>query len=122
METQIDEGKGQKIGSHIKMSGKVFGINLFLDEVITEHDSPKRKVWETVGTPKLLVIGSYQLGFELNPVSSGTNFGVFIDYELPKSLTTRWLGFLFGRTYAKWCVQQMIQGINEHFKGDKNGN
>lgn len=35
METWVDKGKGQKVGSHIKMSGKVFGINLFLDEVIT---------------------------------------------------------------------------------------
>lgn len=122
METKVDEGQGQRIGSHITMSGKVFGISLFLDEVITKHEPPNRKVWETVGTPRLIVIGSYQLGFDLNHVNDGTNFKVFIDYELPKALNTRWLGFLFGGMYAKWCVRQMIQGVQEQFKETRNEN
>lgn len=122
MKTKVDEGRGQIVGSHITMSGKVFGINLFLDEVVTQHEPPNRKVWETVGSPKLLVIGSYQLGFELTSLRSGTNFKVFIDYELPKSLSTRWVGYLFGSMYAKWCVRRMIQGVQEQFKAKQNGN
>jgi hypothetical protein len=35
------------------MSGKVVGVDLFLDEVIREREPPRRKVWETVGTPRL---------------------------------------------------------------------
>lgn len=120
METTVDDGYGQRIGSHITMSGKVFGINLFLDEVITKHEPPNQKVWETVGNPRLMVIGSYQLGFELKPVNGGTSFRVFIDYELPKFLSTRWLGYLFGGMYAKWCVRQMIQGVQEQFKSNGN--
>lgn len=116
MEIQIDEGEGQKIGSHIKMSGKVFGVSLFLDEVIIERTPPSQKVWETVGKPKLLVIGPYRLGFEISPTDKGSSLRVFIDYDLPQSLSSKWLGFLFGGIYAKWCVRQMTQGVQERFK------
>src|SRR3989344_7411632 len=78
METRVDEGNGQKLGSHIKMSGKVFGINLFLDEVITKHEPPFKKEWETVGKVNLLVIDNYILGFEIKPDSSGSLIRVYI--------------------------------------------
>lgn len=116
METQFDEGKGQKVGSHIKMSGRVFGINLFLDEVITNHAPPLSKQWKTVGNINLLVIDHYTLGFEIKPRNGNSEFKVYINYSLPKTFKTRWLGILLGRIYAKWCVNQMINGVKEHFK------
>jgi hypothetical protein len=115
MSTETDEGRGQAVGSHIRMSGKVFGINLFLDEVITLREPPFRKTWKTVGTPKLLVIGNYEMGFEINEENGGSRFRVFINYELPEAARTRWLGNLFGGLYARWCVQQMIQGARDQF-------
>lgn len=114
-ETKIDEGKGQKIGSHIQMSGKILGINMFLDEVIIKREPPFRKSWETVGDLSLLVIGNYELGFELEPENNNSKLKVYIDYGLPRSLRTRWLGIFFGEMYAKMCVQQMINGVKDHF-------
>ena len=116
MKTEVDAGKGQKVGSHIRMGGKVFGVNLFLDEVIIEHEPPYRKVWETVGKINLLVIDHYKLGFEIKQEGSSSELKVFIDYNLPRSLATYWLGVLFGEMYAKWCVAQMINGVEERFK------
>lgn len=116
METRVDEGKGQKVGSRIQMHGKIFGINLFLDEVITEHNPPIRKAWETVGNINLLVIDHYKLGFEIQPDDSTSKFKVYIDYNLPQSASTKILGFLLGDIYAKWCVNQMISGVQVHFK------
>mgnify|MGYP001602920237 CR=1 FL=1 len=115
MEVQTDEGHGQRVGSHIRLSGKVFGINLFLDEVVTQHEPPYRKAWQTVGDLNLLVIGHYKMGLEIEPKNNNSRLTVSIDYELPKSLRTRWLGLLFGGTYAKWCVKQMIKSSSEHF-------
>lgn len=114
MDTQMDEGKGQKVGSHIRMGGKIFGIHLFLDEVIIEHNPPRRKVWKTVGNPKLLVIGHYQMGIEIHPRDKQSHFKVFIDYELPGG-GTGWMGYLFGDMYAKWCVRQMLDSVRSHF-------
>ncbi|KKP80693.1 MAG: hypothetical protein UR81_C0019G0011 [Candidatus Levybacteria bacterium GW2011_GWB1_35_5] len=115
MDVKLDEGSGKKVGSHIKLSGKVFGIKIYLDEIITTHEPPKRKEWQTVGSLRLLVIGNYRMGFEISPESQGSRLKVFIDYDMPTLLYTRWLGYLFGGIYAKWCVQQMIKGSRNHF-------
>lgn len=118
METETDDGKGQAVGSHIRLIGKAFGIKLFLDEVVTLREPPHRKVWETVGTPKLLVIGSYRMGLDIDEEDGMSRLRVFIDYNLPSGIS-RLLGYLFGRAYAKWCVQQMIKDVGEQFKSQR---
>ena len=113
MDVSLDGGRGQKVGSHIKLSGKIFGIALFLDEVITRREPPRVKAWATVGSPKLLVIGNYQLKVEVEPQNEGSLLRVSIDYDLPEK--NNWLGKLFGGAYAKWCVAQMVNGTRNHF-------
>lgn len=115
MITKIDDGKGKKVGSHIQMSGKVLGISLFLDEVVTVYEPPFTKAWQTVGDIQLLVIGHYRLGFEIKPHHDQSRMKVYIDYHLPELLFTRLLGYVFGPVYAKWCVRQMITGVVKHF-------
>lgn len=115
METSTDEGKGQKVGSHIKMDGRVFGINLFLDEVVTEYTPPFKKVWQTVGKPKLLVVGNYTMGIEIASQQEKAKLKVFIDYDLPNG-GSKVLGYLFGQMYAKWCVRQMLDAAKNNFK------
>ena len=113
MEIKSDDGYGQRVGSHIRLSGKVLGMLIFLDEVVTIHKSPFFKTWETVGDIRLLVIGHYRMGFEIKPQRDHSSFRVFIDYDLP--LVNAWLGRLFGGFYARWCVTQMINGARNHF-------
>lgn len=113
METSVDAGHGQRMGSHIRMNGKVFGITISLDEVITHHEPPRIKIWETVGTPKLLIIGHYRMKVEIEPQGNESLFRVSIDYDLPARNV--WLGRLFGGFYAKWCVQQMTKDTRSYF-------
>ena len=115
MTTRVDEGNGQAVGSHIFMSGRMFGLLLELDEVVTVHRPPVDKVWQTVGQPKLLVIGQYQMGVRIQPSAIGAQLTVFIDYALPDGVVTYWLGRLFGGMYAKWCVNRMLDGVVTHF-------
>lgn len=116
METQVDEGKFQKVGSHLRMRGAILGIKLFLDEVVTQHEPPFRKEWQTIGKINLIVIDHYKLGFEIVPDKNNSRLTVFIDYKLPKSAKTYMLGILFGEFYAKRCVGQMITEVSRHFK------
>ena len=44
LETLIDEGRGQKVGSRIRLSGRVFGVELSVEEIVVERDPPRRKV------------------------------------------------------------------------------
>ena len=116
MNSHTDEKKFQEIGSHLQMEGTVFGIKLFLDEIVTIHKPPLQKEWKTIGDINLIVIDHYTLGFEIKPENNNSNLRVYIDYKLPKSPATRLLGYLFGNTYAKWCVGQMLNGVKKHFR------
>jgi Polyketide cyclase / dehydrase and lipid transport len=115
MQTVLDEGRGQAIGSHIRMGGRILGLELALDEVVTERTPPLRKVWETVGTPRLLVIGPYRMAFEIEAQGTASLLRVFIDYELPKTTLSRCLGRLFGHSYARWCAKTMVADAVQHF-------
>ena len=115
MTTSVDEGLGQRVGSHIRMSGRLLGIELSLDEVVTQRDPPTRKVWETVGSPRLLVIASYRMGFEAASHGGDTRLTVFIDYALPATWPARWLARLFGRYYAHWCTRRMVNDAVREF-------
>jgi hypothetical protein len=115
MQTELDAGRGQTVGSRIRLSGSVFGLALSVEEVVTERIPPTRKVWETTGSPRLLVIEHYRMGFEITSQKSGSLLRVYIDYALPEDLLMRWLGFLLGPYYARWCTQQMVRDTAEQF-------
>ncbi len=119
MQTDLDEGRGQIIGSRIRLTGRVLGIELSVEERVTERVPPYRKVWKTTGAPKLLVIGPYRMGFELSPQGNGSMLRVFIEYSLPEKAPDRWLGRLFSRYYARWCTQQMVHDAVKHFASHK---
>jgi len=115
MQTSFDAGLGRAVGSHVQMSGKMLGLTLFLDEVIREREPPHRKEWETVGTPMLLVIGGYRMGFDVTTTGKVTSLRVFIGYDLPSTPGQRILGSIFGSMYARWCVRQMVDGARANF-------
>lgn len=100
------------------MTGRIVGLKLSLDEVVTERQPPTRKAWETVGSPRLLVIGPYRMGFDVTPRGSGSQHRVFIDYALPARWPERRLGRLFGGYYARWCTQSMVADAVKQFEGD----
>jgi len=115
MSIEVDDARGRAVGSHIRMSGRILGLRLFLDEVVTRRQPPTDKIWRTVGPLRLLVIGSYTMGVRVNAEPGGSRLHVFIDYALPRGWATRWLGRLFGGLYARWCVGQMLAGAEQHF-------
>jgi hypothetical protein len=121
MDVRLDAGRGKAVGSHIVLDGRVFGIHLYLDEVVTEREPPYRKRWRTVGDPRLLVMGQYEMGFDLTEASDGARLRVLIDYELPKTGLAKVLGRLFGRMYAKWCTRQMVTDAAIVFAGTARG-
>lgn len=116
MSIDLDEGHGQTTGSRIRLRGVVFGMRVSVEEVVTERNPPRLKVWETLGQPRLLVIGPYQMGVELEALEGSTLVRVFIHYAPPSQWPWRWLGFLFGRFYARWCTRRMTQDVAQHFQ------
>lgn len=115
MSIDVDTGGGQTIGSKIRMVGSVMGIPISLEEVICERQPPHRKRWETIGTPKLIVIAHYRMGFDVMPRGDSSRVRVFIDYSLPTGFLGWGLGRVFGPVYAKWCTRRMTRDAAERF-------
>jgi hypothetical protein len=114
MRITTDELGGRAVGSKVRMEGRVLGLTLSLDEVVTERRPPWRKAWQTVEA-QLLVIGPYRLGFEISPSGSRAALRVFIDYAVPLGWPARWLSRLLAGIYARWCIERMAGDAQRHF-------
>src|SRR5205085_2984734 len=49
MRVDVDAQGGRSIGSQIRMSGRMCGLTLSLEEAITEREPPRHKAWQTFG-------------------------------------------------------------------------
>jgi len=116
MAVHADAANARAVGSMIRVSGRVLGIRLELEEIVVERDPPVRKVWETTTPPRLLVIGPYRMGFAISPERDGALLSVFLDYALPDSGLERWLGRVMGAWYARWCTRRMAKDAAAHFR------
>ena len=56
MRITTDALDGRAVDSRVRMDGKMLGMTLSLEEVVTERQPPFKKTWQTVDA-KLLVIG-----------------------------------------------------------------
>jgi hypothetical protein len=117
MRVETDALQGKAVGSLISVTGNVLGASLIVEEVVTERAPPLRKTWETRGEPRLLVIGSYRMGFTIAPQGNRSRLVVFIDYQLPPRGFAHGLALLFGRTYAAWCTRRMATDAVAAFVG-----
>ncbi len=116
MDLELDSSRGRAVGAKIRLSGRVLGIPLSVEEAVTERNPPARKVWETTAPPRLLVIGDYRMGYDITSQGATSLLRVFIDYALPGTLPSRWFGYLFGGFYAKWCTRKMVEDARRHFE------
>jgi hypothetical protein len=120
----MDKNQGRALGSRITLSGRILGLSLQVEEVVTKYNPPHSKTWETVGTPRLLVIGPYAMGFALSPRQGGWLLCVFIDYSPQGEGFCHLLGRLFSKSYAKWCTNRMACDAALHFsarRGQRSG-
>jgi hypothetical protein len=113
MRTEVDAAGGKAVGSHIRLSGRVLGVPLAVDEVVTERIAPTVKVWETIGAPQLLVIGAYRMGFRIAPQDGGSRLQIFIEYSFPHPKISRLLIKMFGGFYAR-CARNKCCMMQSH--------
>jgi hypothetical protein len=114
MSIEFDAANGRAEGSLLRLRGTVLGVPLLVEERVIERRPPQRKVWQTVGDPRLWVIGGYRMGFDVAPQGELSVLRVFIDYRLPARGIGHWWPWLAGR-YARWCVARMTGDARAHF-------
>lgn len=116
MEIHLDAAGGRAVGSRIRLDGRVLGVRLEVEEVVQEREVPRRKVWATVGTPRLVAIGPYRMGFSIEPATRGqVSLTVFLDYGPPAQRLSRLFGWRFGHAYARWCTRRMVADARASF-------
>lgn len=114
MDYRFDDAKGRAVGSVIRMQGSMLGLSLSIEEVVIERIAPLRKVLETRGAPKMVVMDAYRLGFEIEPRASQSALRVFIDYNLPPGIGGL-MSALPAYFYARWCITRIAAAAIARF-------
>ena len=117
MQCDLDALAGKEVSSVIRLTGKGFGFAIAADAVVEVRTPPLRKVWATIGAPRLVVIRDYRMGFEIAEAVKGCQLRVWIDYALPRSGAHHWLGRLLAPTFARWCVENMLHEVQSQHEG-----
>ena len=117
MSIETDAKGGRVVGSHFWLRGGMFGIRLNVECVVVNRRAPKFKEWQTLGTPRLLVIGPYRMAVRIVPRDGHSTVTIAIDYAMPAQGWQRLLAGAFGRMYARWCVRQMARDLVIRFDG-----
>ena len=97
----MHEKQGRTGGSKITLSGSILGLSLEVEELVTKYDYPYSKTWKTVGSPHLLVMGSYRMGFCCLPGKTGRNCASLSTMRHPaKALPACWAACSASRTHG----------------------
>jgi uncharacterized pyridoxamine 5'-phosphate oxidase family protein len=83
MRIDMDAAEGKAVGAHLRLSGRIFSMQLSVEEAVIERVPLYRKVWQTIDEPQLLVIGRYRMAFEIEPHRASASLRAFIDYDFP---------------------------------------
>jgi hypothetical protein len=116
MTYEFDAAEARSVGSRFGFHGKILGIPMSVEQMVAIRTPPRLKVWETVSSPNLWVIGHYRMGFEIVPKAKDSLLRIFIDYALPNAAPSRWLGLIFAYAYARWCVSRMAKDAARYFE------
>lgn len=94
--------------------GKIFWMTVDFTVKVTKWIKDKQKVWGTVGKAKLIVVGSFKMFFSLEELNKRTKIILGIEASRPEGKFYRFLYFILGKLYCKWCVQKMITDTKKH--------
>lgn len=96
------------VGAKYRWYGKMMGMTIDFNEMVTKWEPPILKEWETIGDAQIIIMRWYRMWFEIAPFEDGTNAKLSISYLPPKSWYYRVLSFLFAPWYCNWCLNNML--------------
>ncbi len=106
------------IGATYRYSGRVMGLIIDLSETVTRYVPGREKTWRTIGETRLLIIDNYEMRVLVDPMSDArSKLTITIDYTLPRSVLWRAIGRMLAASYARWCLNSMIEGTAKDLQG-----
>jgi hypothetical protein len=112
-------GPEKGVGATFRWSGKVLGLPVDFTETVTYWKENEGKVWETVGSPLMIILGWYRIRLITKPNGEGTSVSLEIEYEPPKGFFYTLLSAVFSRWYAVWCLSKMLGDTKRTLEKEK---
>jgi len=110
------EGPSKGVGATFHWSGKVMGMPIDITETVTKWIENKEKVWETIGSPKIIILGWYRMILKIESVKKGTLTSLEIEYTKPNGWFYKIMSFLFSGWYSRWCLNNMLNDTKNHLE------
>jgi hypothetical protein len=100
----------QKRGPHTKYrwTGKALWWKLDFTVVVTRWIRGLEKIWETIGTPNLVIYSWFRINLKIESNSQESIAHLSISYEKPTGFFNQILCFLVGGQYGRWCLKNML--------------
>jgi hypothetical protein len=109
------------VGATYRSWGRVLGLRIDFTTTVVRWVADQEKVWRTIGDPRLIVLGHFEMRFGVEPVNEGTRLTMALEYELPPKSVGRLLGWALAAPYAKWCLRRMCRDAKVAFGTDRRG-
>jgi hypothetical protein len=119
LNVQIVSKNPTGLGASYRWYGKVMGLTIDFTETVTKWVRNKERVWSTIGEPQIIIIGNYEMWFNLEPAGAKTRLTFGIRYDLPRPLFWRLVGFLLGGPYSRWCLKNMCGDAKKALEAKK---
>jgi hypothetical protein len=104
-------------GAKYRWFGKMMGLPLDFTVEVTKWIKNEEKTWETIGAPKMIILGWYRMRLMTEPDNAGgTRTWLEIEYTPPEGLFYRFLSAVFAPIYARWCVSKMLTDAKIHLE------
>ena len=97
------------LGATYRSHGRVMGLPLDFTGVVSRWVPQEEKIWRSIGEPRLIVIGAFEMRLTITPESGGSRLTAGIEYTLPKSWAGRLLGRVLARPYSRWCLRRICR-------------
>jgi len=96
------------LNSSYRWRGKMMGVTMDFTVKVVKWEWAKEKVWETIGTPRLIIYSWYKMTLRLDRREHGTDTVLSISYRRPFGVLNRLLCFFFADWYCRWCLRKML--------------
>lgn len=110
---EIISKKPTGLGATYRWYGKVMGLTMDFTETVTQWERNRARVWKTIGKPRIIIMGNYEMWFNLKPVGDKTRLTFGIAYDLPRSFFWKIVGLLLAAPYSRWCLRNMCRDAKE---------
>lgn len=97
------------LGTRYQWTGRMMGFKMDFTVEVTKWIRGVEKIWETIGTPQLIIYSWYMMHLLLTQFPGGTSAELSISYERPRGFFYRLLSFLFAGWYCRWCLKHMLE-------------